>query len=105
MSTERRSILVVSSDEDFAERVTSALFSRCSIVRGLPQLETLRGLIESTGIEAIIVDLDDVAWDGRNITELIVSLKPSIRPCPWSSPVTISAPIRFGSPCGPVRMT
>ena len=75
MSTERRSILVVSSDEDFAERVTSALFSRCSIVRGLPQLETLRGLIESTGIEAIIVDLDDVAWDGRNITELIVSLK------------------------------
>ncbi|PWR17762.1 AAA family ATPase [Zavarzinia compransoris] len=75
MSTERRSILVVSSDEDFAERVTSALFSRCSIVRGLPQLETLRGLIESTGVEAIVVDLDDVAWDGRNITELIVSLK------------------------------
>lgn len=75
MTSERRAILVVSSDEDFAERVTSALFSRCSIVRGLPQLETLRGLIESTGVEAIIVDLDDVAWDGRNITELIVSLK------------------------------
>lgn len=75
MTAERRAILVVSSDEDFAERVTSALFSRCSIVRGLPQLETLRGLIASTGIEAIIVDLDDVAWDGRNITELIVSLK------------------------------
>lgn len=75
MTTERRAILVVSSDEDFAERVTSALFSRCSIVRGLPQLETLRGLIESTGVEAIVVDLDDVAWDGRNITELIVSLK------------------------------
>ncbi|MDD3443885.1 MAG: response regulator [Zavarzinia sp.] len=75
MTTERRAILVVSSDEDFAERVTSALFSRCSVVRGVPQLETLRGLIDSTGIEAIIVDLDDVAWDGRNITELIVSLK------------------------------
>ncbi|MFA5120087.1 CpaE family protein [Zavarzinia sp.] len=75
MTSERRAILVVSSDEDFAERVTSALFSRCTIVRGLPQLETLRGLIETTGVEAIIVDLDDVAWDGRNITELIVALK------------------------------
>lgn len=75
MTTDRRTLLVVSSDEDFAERITSALFARCSIVRGLPQLETLRGLIDSTGVEAIVVDLDDVAWDGRNITELIVGLR------------------------------
>ncbi len=74
-AADRRTILVVSSDEDFAERITSALFSRCSVVRGLPQLETLRGLIDATGVEAVVVDLDDVAWDGRNITELIVSLK------------------------------
>jgi pilus assembly protein CpaE len=74
-AADRRTILVVSSDEDFTERLTSALFSRCSVVRGMPQIETLRGLIESTGVEAVVVDLDDVAWDGRNITELIVSLK------------------------------
>lgn len=73
--SERRSLLIVTTDDDFAERVTSTLFSRCSVMRGQPQHETLRAILDSNPVEAIIVDIDDVAWDGRNIADLVAGLR------------------------------
>jgi Flp pilus assembly CpaE family ATPase len=75
--TERNAmtIVVVSADAQFVERVSNALFPHFQVVHGNPSGDNVEGLIASCNAAACIVDIDGASWDQEHETGLIGKLR------------------------------
>jgi Flp pilus assembly CpaE family ATPase len=58
-----RSVLLLTSDDAFAERVMKTLVPKFEVVRGIPRVDNLETLLSASNSDLCLVDIDGPTWD------------------------------------------
>ena len=70
-----RTIVLLSSDETFADRVSAALYPHFQIIRGVPEQDNIENLIASCNPAACLIDIDGASWDRGPGIAMIASVR------------------------------
>lgn len=70
-----RTLMVLSYDDDFIDRVAALAENGWTIVRALPQAGQIARLVEGGQPDLVIVDVDEAGWSGMRSTDALSTVR------------------------------